>query len=122
MVAWAVRLGLWILPFRDVVRLVTWAARGRSDRRNVSARRLAWAVSLASGYVVRSTCLVRAMTGRVMLGRHHHACKVRIGVAKDGGNLLAHAWLEASGGEVLLGGADDMQRYRVISEPCGGRA
>ena len=120
-VAWLVRAGLWILPFRLVVRAA--GAPGPRNRRRpgLAAARIAWAVRLACRYVPRATCLVQALTGQAVLGWYGHASRVRIGVALQSREFEAHAWLESQG-QVLLGDSQELERYRPIAELCGRSA
>ena len=60
------------------------------------------AVRSAATFLPGATCLVRAMTGRILLGRRGVPCGVRLGLAKDGGgDLDAHAWIECADGTVV---------------------
>lgn len=72
-------------------------------RARAVARRLA---RVADRLPWRSTCLVRAMAGALLLARRRipGAC-IRFGVRKENGQLDAHAWL-LLGSEILLGGED----------------
>lgn len=97
----AVRLALWVLPFRLVHRFV----RGRhvSGRTTLTADRVVWAVTAVSARVPRATCLTQALAASLLLPRYGHDATLRVGVAKDeAGRLRAHAWLE-SGGATILG-------------------
>lgn len=96
----AVRLALWVLPFRLVHRFV----RGRhvSDRMTLSADRVVRAVAAVSARVPRATCLTQALAASLLLPRYGHDATLRVGVAKEAGRLRAHAWLE-SGGATILG-------------------
>jgi hypothetical protein len=53
----------------------------------------------------RPSCLEEALVLARTLGRAGHVATVRIGVARAGARLRAHAWLEHEG-RVLLGSAD----------------
>ncbi len=97
----AVRLALWLLPFRVVHRLVR--DRRVSGPTTVSAERIVWAVTAAAARVPRATCLTQALGASLLLPRYGHDATLRVGVAKDeDGRLRAHAWLE-SGGVTILG-------------------
>lgn len=111
-VAWLVRLGLWILPVRIMLRA---AARGpwHGFRDKTSAARIAWAIGVACRYVPRATCLLRALAGQVVMVWHGHACIVTVGVALREGRFGAHAWLENQG-HVLLGDSQELQQYKPI--------
>lgn len=60
------------------------------------ARRVPW----------RTSCLVQAVAGWMLLKRRGIAATIRLGVKQDAGSgsLAAHAWLIV-GGETVLGGA-----------------
>ncbi|WP_176980803.1 lasso peptide biosynthesis B2 protein [Paramicrobacterium humi] len=58
------------------------------------------------------TCLRRAIVGGYLLRRHSPV--LRIGVAKSGGTIEAHAWVEVDGVSLDPEGSD---RYLVLSEP-----
>ena len=115
LVAW-VRLGLWLLPFREIQRVCEYLGRTRQSRRGSAAgtREIVWAVRLASRYVPRATCLVQALATQILLARHGHAGQVHIGVAlgaKQG--FRAHAWVESQG-KVLVGGSDELDDYAPL--------
>lgn len=107
------RLGLWVLPFRTLLRHLPQVTAGRdrlcgSD--HLPAEQLAWAVGVASRYLPGSgNCLVRALATRVMLARRGYLAHLRIGVAKDaGGRFQAHAWVECEG-TIVIGGMGRVQ-------------
>ena len=107
-VAWMVRLGLWLLPFRllqEQVRSVR--TRGRS---RYAVNRLVWAVETACRYVPRATCLTRAIALQVLLRQQGYDSVVRIGIAKEHGRFESHAWLESEG-SILIGGQESAERY-----------
>ncbi|HEX6099719.1 MAG TPA: lasso peptide biosynthesis B2 protein [Thermoanaerobaculia bacterium] len=103
----AVRLALWLLPFRIVRRRVGRAAARRAEPTTpqpaVRAEQIVWAVMAVSARVPRATCLTQALAASLLLPRYGHDATLRVGVAKDeAGRLRAHAWLE-SGGVTILG-------------------
>jgi hypothetical protein len=111
------RLALWLLPFRLVHRAAAARRRVPSGRcrarATVPAERIVWAVGAASRVVPRSTCLVRALAARRLLGRHGHPSELRLGVARGAdGAFEAHAWLEQDG-RVLIGGPVE-QRFAPL--------
>lgn|SRR5574341_1234140 len=120
---WAVRLGLWVVPFRALrLRLYRLSEAPPEGVHNgtatgVSPERIAWAVAAASRYVPRATCLVQALAGRFLLEQHGHPATLRIGVARDDerGNFEAHAWLECRG-RVVIGGTQS-ERYQPLLAP-----
>jgi hypothetical protein len=111
----AVRLGLWVLPFRTVLRLVEALRRKGlyqlDTPSNLSVSEVVWAVKAASRYVPKATCLTQSLTAHCLLGRLGHPAKLEIGVARgQDGALEAHAWVEA-GGETLIGSLPDLTRF-----------
>jgi hypothetical protein len=109
----AVRLGLWVFPFRSVhrsIRSFRIASRYAAGRVVLPPERIAWAVEVAARRVPRATCLVRALAAQALLARHGHASQLRLGVARGAGRAFeAHAWLEGNG-QVLIGGGTE-RRY-----------
>jgi hypothetical protein len=77
----AARLGLWLLPFRVVSRLLDKVQRAHVGVA-APARRIAWAIDAAARYIPAATCLPRALAARALLARHGHAAQLRIGVAR----------------------------------------
>jgi len=64
--------------------------------------KITWAVQVMGHFVPRSTCLVRALSGQILLARYGYSSLVKIGVSRSKGEFEAHAWLE-HGDEVVLG-------------------
>ena len=99
------RLGLRLLPFRILRRLVESLSRPSAwlpATDSFSTERIVWAVELASRYVP-TTCLSRALSAQVLLARRGYPVLLHFGAVKDGERFLAHAWLESEG-QVLIGG------------------
>ena len=112
-----VRLGLWLLPFQTLRRLLSGlmtVSTGSDETEPSSMDRVVWAVEVAGRYVPRvGSCLTRALTTQAMLAMRGHPTVLRIGVVKDEGKKLqAHSWLE-SGRRVLIGGSD-LGRYTPL--------
>ena len=113
----AVRIALWLLPFKILQRisakLVHTGALSRKESR-FSTDRGVWAVHVASRYVPRATCLTQALAAQILFELDGIPASVRIGVVKEkAGDFQAHAWLE-SGGKILIGGIDADQRYKPL--------
>lgn len=112
----AIRLGLRLLPFKVLRRLLGKLAKARSglqeEANQFSIQRIVWAVTVASRYVPKATCLTQALAARVLLARHGHPpTHLRIGVARgEEGRLEGHAWLESQG-KVIVGGGEGLSRY-----------
>ena len=108
----AIRVGLWILPFR-VVQRFTFRAR-KKKQTPYSLEQFIWAVRATSCYVPRATCLTQAMAAQILLLRAGYDPKVKIGVAKNEKKLFeAHAWL-VLGDQVLIGGTE-VERYTALT-------
>src|SRR5215208_1618401 len=76
-----IRLGLQLLPFRTVRRVVSQLAQSTNGSHRTSRSlvdRVAWMVSVASRYVQRATCLTQALAAQVLLGRHVHPTRLRV--------------------------------------------
>ena len=102
----AVRVGLWVLPFRWVHGGL--AALGNRppalDQSELPIERIVWAVGAAAPLVPRATCLVRALAAQALLARRGYASQLRLGVSGASGRPFeAHAWIERDG-RVLIGG------------------
>jgi hypothetical protein len=67
------------------------------------ARRLPW----------RSTCLTRALAGRMMLARRGVPSALVFGVTRDGAGVAAHAWLMTADGTVC--GGREAPRFRPLA-------
>lgn len=120
-VAWVI---VFILPFRwgrrlfGNVNVVSESpmpvAEGDLKRARMLARRLN---RVAERLPWTSTCLVRALAGRMLLAhRKIPGGRVRLGVRREGDRLAAHAWL-ILGTAVLLGDgvADDYKPLADLS-------
>jgi len=97
-----VRAALWLLPFRVVhAGVAARARRVSASPAKQPVARIVWAIDAASRRVPRATCLTRAFAGTLLLAAHGHAAAPRLGVARDGDGIRAHAWIEC-GGETLF--------------------
>jgi Transglutaminase-like superfamily len=103
----AIRIGLRVVPFATLRRLLGLVSRPRSGVREPHDRgkeRTLWAVDTAGQHFPAiGTCLMRAMAAHVLLARNGHSSNLRIGVRRDSsGTFDAHAWLEKDG-VILIG-------------------
>lgn len=107
----AIRLGLWLLPFRMVLQLLDHISQPAGPT-SVTVGRIVWAVEAASRSMPGEVkCLARALTTQVLMSRCGYLAQLRIGVAKDEqGTLQAHAWIEHQG-KVAIGQLADLSRY-----------
>lgn len=99
-----IRAGLWLLPFRILRPLVEHAGRnpGPTVTDELVGARVAWAISNATRFVPRATCVTQALAARILLARRGFASEVCYGIGRPRGRVIAHAWLE-SGGRVIVG-------------------
>jgi hypothetical protein len=94
-------LALQIFPFRISYRFTSKVPAKQVDYR-FSEKQIIRAIEMSSYYMPCSTCLSKAMAGHVLLAKYGYGSNFRIGVARDNGRLLAHAWLENQG-RILVG-------------------
>ncbi|MCA1992894.1 MAG: lasso peptide biosynthesis B2 protein [Coleofasciculus sp. S288] len=122
----AIRLGLWLLPFRTLLRLLAKVSQPTSKsgqvKNQTSVGKIVWAVNAVSRYMPGGVkCLARALTTQVLMSRHGHSPELRIGVAKgEGGNLEAHAWIEHQG-QVVIGNLKGLSRFIPLPSLQGVR-
>jgi len=102
------RLGLWFLPWRSAIRMMR--SLRIPGRVQFTAARAAWAIGNASRLVPRATCLTQALALHHMLSRAGCVCRLQFGVAKDGSDFEAHAWVEHED-KPLLNSAAELTRY-----------
>ena len=102
-VVMSLRAALVSLAFRQVNELLSRRAKRRRAPRNISKARVIWAVRTASAFVPGSTCLTQALAAKYQLERFGLNTQLHLGVTKENGRLLAHAWLQCDG-EAIIGG------------------
>ena len=98
MILLAADVSLRLLPFPRVERLFMprYPATGSGGEEAVSL--CAWATGAAARHHLwPMRCLPSSLCLRWMLGRAGLPARLRLGVARDGGRLLAHAWVELAG-------------------------
>lgn len=108
-----------LLHLWSMDRLRSWAGR-RGDGR-IDAGRVIWAARAAARRVPFATCLSSALALQRLMARNGHECDLHIGVARDAGAFVAHAWVE-HGGRVVLGEDEQRTYARLLawSVPGGG--
>lgn len=111
----AIRLGLWLLPFQTLRRLlVRITGKKQLQAARVSVGRVVWAVEVVSRYMPGVKCLARALATQALLRQYSHQAHIRIGVARSQkGQLQAHAWVEIQG-RIVSGGLKDLWRYTPL--------
>ena len=121
--AWTVRLGLWVFPFRVLRQLlVKLTPSSNASRRTerVPVQRIVWAVMVACRCLPAATCLTQALVTKVLLAGYGYPAIVRLGVARsETGELQAHAWVESRGMVVIGGSEASLNRYTPLATATG---
>lgn len=91
----------------------TTAAAGSPDDRATGERLHRLVAAAARLHVVPARCLARAVVLRDMLARRGIPAVVRIGVARGGAGVCAHAWLEGQAGPVGER-PESLQRFKPL--------
>ncbi len=107
------RAVLCLLPFSRVSDYMGRRAKRRPIRQDIATSRLVWAIRTAAARIPHATCLTQALAAKYQLERSGHHAQLHLGVAKENGVFLAHAWLECDG-ETVLGG-DIADRYAPLT-------
>lgn len=116
----AIRLGLCLLPFETLRKLLARTADKRSPsvqkHQTNQSQRVIWAVGVVSRHFPSiGTCLMQALAAHVLLGRRHYPTQLHIGVTRDEkGKFLGHAWLESNGIVIIGGEALRQQHYTPL--------
>jgi hypothetical protein len=101
-----VRLGLFLLPFQTLVRLLGIVSKipVQIYQETEVPSKIVRAVDMSSFYMFGNVkCLARALTTQTLLKWHGYAPDFKLGVTRsDSGQLEAHAWVEYEG-EVIVG-------------------
>jgi len=98
-------------------RLFAWAERPPRHIRRFAADEagwVAWAVgTIAARPWMNALCLPRALAAHAMLRRRGIASLLCLGVARDGGQLAAHAWVEV--GDRKIAGETEAERFTRLT-------
>jgi hypothetical protein len=112
-----VRLGLWVLPFGRIRRMLDAGAQRRrpsTQPGGAEADEIVWSVRTASRLVPGASCLTQALVAHSLLDRRGLENELRIGVARSAtGVFEAHAWIERND-MVVLGGLEDLDRFTIM--------
>ncbi len=110
----ATRAALAVIPFRQ---LVSWLGLEEGTAGSVDlqvAQKVGWALAVAGNHLpLGSSCLCRAVAGKLMLDRRHVPCAVVLGVRGPGRDFAAHAWLRA--GDLIVSGAGTAADYAELA-------
>lgn len=115
---WAVRIGLWFLPFqrlRDLLSKKTNKSPAPGPAEAERVEKIAGSVRVMSRYVPAATCLAQALVTVALLEEAGLPASLRIGVARStAAKLEAHAWVEVNGKVVIGGTHADLSRFTVL--------
>jgi hypothetical protein len=101
-----IRIYITILPFSKIKKISKIFSRTNNDKKNnLSIEDIIWSIQVVSNYVPRATCLTQAITAQILLYRHDHFSKLKIGVIKKD-YFEAHAWLEINN-KIVLGQSEE---------------
>jgi hypothetical protein len=99
-------------------RLFAWANRAPRRIRRFAADEanwIAWAVETLAGKPwINALCLPRALAAHAMLRRRGIASRLCLGVARDGGELTTHAWVEIGSDKIV--GASQADAFTRLAE------
>ena len=110
-----IRVLLLVRAFPRVRRFTEWLAGEQALREDAAyAVEVRRAVARAAAMVPDARCLAQALTAEVLLRRAGCTACTKIGVARDGRPLEAHAWVE-SAGVIVSGAAADPDRYQQLA-------
>ena len=117
-IAAVVAFDLALRLFSSKTCLAVFESKGGSHQKQEGAdlQRMVWLVEVADRYAPgRSSCLRQAAALAWLLRRRGVATSLRIGVAREEDNLLAHSWLQSEEGELF--GLSDTDKYVPLSSP-----
>ena len=101
-----IRILLTLLSFSNVKKISKRFSRPNNNQKNnLSIEDIVSSIHVVSTYVPRATCLTQAITAQILLYRHNHPSKLKIGVMKKD-DFEAHAWLEINN-KIVLGESEE---------------
>lgn len=107
----AIRLGLWLLEFRILLKIVNKLSKIKLPLPNTTLGKIIWGVNVATRYMPGGAkCLARALTTQILMSHSGFSPELCIGVAKAESGLEAHAWIKYQG-YVVIGYLPDLPRY-----------
>ena len=113
----AVRLGLFIFPFKTLlnhIERVKSESRVANNVNGITSDRIPWAVVVTSRYIPFTKCLTQALVAQILFAQYGYAAQLRIGVKKDGRKRLkAHAWVESQG-QIVIGDFKDLSHFSPL--------
>ena len=124
--ALALAVARFAVRFLPTAWILAWARRPprRINRFVVAeaANWVPWAIeTIAAKRWMRATCLPRALAAQAMLRRRGVPSRLCLGVAREGTELSAHAWLEL-GQDLIIVGEAQAPYFKRLVEFGGERA
>jgi Transglutaminase-like superfamily len=111
-----------VVRFVPPARIFAWADRQPRRVRRFAADEagwVSWAVErLAAKPWINALCLPRALAAHAMLRRRGIASRLCLGVARQDGELAAHAWVEVDKDKIV--GETDAEGFTRLAEFSGG--
>jgi Transglutaminase-like superfamily len=110
----AARLAIRLVP---PIWLVAWASRPPKRIRRFALDEVgwvSWAVETIAAKHRMNVPLARALVAQSMLRRRGIASRLCLGVAREGKELVPHAWIE-HGKDIILGGAEATRSTRMAT-------
>jgi hypothetical protein len=108
------RLAVSLVP---PARLFAWAERTPRQVRRFAADEagwVAWAIgNIAARPWANALCLPRALAAHAMLRRRGIASRLCLGVARNGSQIAAHAWVEVGGSKIA--GETEAERFTRLA-------
>jgi hypothetical protein len=111
----AIRLGLYFLPFRTLLRLLKlFPSQTPLSAARKSIKLIVWAVEVSSCYTPGQVkCLARALTTKTLLNWYGYSAELHLGIAKTTSGIEAHAWVEYQG-HIIIGNLQDLGRFTPL--------
>ncbi len=107
-----VRFIIWALSFSRAQKIAERMGKRDSSKSEINIKQIIWAVDVIDPYLIKSTCLTRAITAQILLSQQNFTSKLNIGVIKDNENFEAHAWLEIDDNVIL--GHSERKYIKII--------
>lgn len=112
-----IRLGLRLLRFKRLRAILALLNRPVSPPQQISVHLLVGAVTTATHLMPNVKCLAQALAAQTLLRWQGYEAELKLGVAKSGKTLLAHAWVECQG-RVVIGRLENSgKRYQLLEIP-----
>ena len=113
----AIRAALWVLPLRQVRRLIRACERLPFHvPADLPVSRLEWAVRAVSRRVPMASCLTQSLALQFLLARTGRSSEIHIGVKKDvETGFQSHAWVECEGRMLLSAPSEIVVYSRLLA-------